>query len=368
MLKSLKYIVNKSASSPIYLIHYVTSRCNAKCPHCFVPINDPEMAKTELSTKEIGKITQGFSGDILNVNLTGGEPFLRDDIVDIVRLYRNNANVLSFLIATNGFFTDKILESAKKILAIDKNIRLTINLSVDHIGTRHDELRGLTGLYNRTLSVYRDLSSMNTGGRLSRQINLTIQRENQDDLEEIINHLVFTEKVTNLSLSLVRGNSNDRTASTVNGENYFNGNKLLNEYASKGYIEGFEGGYLSLLNAKNQISRRVIEKTIKDRKFISTCFAGLLSGVLYSNGDVYPCELYAERIGNIRDVDYNFKALWDSTKAKEIRQRIVTDKCFCTHECFWTTNILYNARYAPELLCRFLASGIRKKGKRIKYG
>jgi len=359
MLKLFKYIVYKNVSSPIYLIHFVTSRCNANCPHCFISINQNNKINNDLTLEEIEKITQSFSSDIFNVNLTGGEPFLRDDLSQIVKLYRKNAEVKSFLIATNGFFVERIIEAIKTILYENKDIKLTISLSLDQIGDKYDKLRGLKGLYNRVIALYKQLSVLDPK-RLSVQTNLTIQQDNHEDVEYILDHLIFAEKIRNFNATLIRGDSKNKMASAINYDNYFKINRLINKYLALGYMSGFENSYLRLLNAKNQISRRLIEKTVKNKRFISTCFAGSLTAVLYPNGDIYPCELSKEKIGNIRDFNYNFKSLWTCSKAYNIRKKIIMDKCFCTHECNWTINILFNPRYLLELIIRFIINNFKK--------
>ncbi|MFC1807302.1 radical SAM/SPASM domain-containing protein [Candidatus Omnitrophota bacterium] len=368
MLKLSKYILHKKTSSPIYLIHFVTSLCNARCPHCFISgdsyAND---TSNELTIAEIEKVTKAFSRDLVNVNLTGGEPFIRDDLPQIVDLYVRNAGIRSFLIATNGFFLDKILENLNEILLKNKDVKLTISLSLDHIGERHDQIRGVSGLYVRVIALYRKLILLNPK-RLLVQINLTLQRDNYKDIENIFNHLVFREKIKNLSVTLTRGKTSQKDAALIDVDAYFKLSKLLDDNLKQGNINGFQSWYYAILNAKNQISRRVIGKIIRQNRFISPCYAGSLLGVLYPNGDVYPCELYKEEIGNVREFDYNFSSLWNSKRAKDIRRDVAVNKCFCTHECSWTTNILFNPRYFPELAIKLINLESRKIVRRFLNG
>ena len=62
------------------------------------------------------------------------------------------------------------------------------------------------------------------------------------------------------------------------------------------------------------------------------------------------CELRDDKLGNIREFDYDFRKLWLSEKAKAISEDVIKNKCFCTHECFMSTNILFNAGLYPNLL------------------
>jgi len=64
---------------------------------------------------------------------------------------------------------------------------------------------------------------------------------------------------------------------------------------------------------------------------------------MFANGDVLACELHEDMIlGNVRDYDYDFKKIWNSDKGEAARRWIRDEKCFCTYECQYTVNILFN--------------------------
>ncbi|MFH1076919.1 MAG: SPASM domain-containing protein, partial [Pseudomonadota bacterium] len=83
------------------------------------------------------------------------------------------------------------------------------------------------------------------------------------------------------------------------------------------------------------------------------CRAGDISCIMTEAGDLYPCEILDKKIGNIRDVDYNFKKLWYSERARGIRRFIKDTNCYCTYECAITTNILFNM---SQLIKMFMAT------------
>ena len=93
-------------------------------------------------------------------------------------------------------------------------------------------------------------------------------------------------------------------------------------------------------------------KTYEENKYTTPCYAGNLSGVMYPEGDVYPCEILddSHKIGNIRDFNLDFKKLWLSQKAKKEVDFIRKTKCFCTHECFNSVNILFNPKNYLEII------------------
>ena len=90
---------------------------------------------------------------------------------------------------------------------------------------------------------------------------------------------------------------------------------------------------------------------MKKKEYQTPCYSANLSGLMYPEGQVYPCEILddSHKIGNIRDFKLNFKDLWLSQKAKEEVNFIRKTKCFCTHECFNAANIVFNSKYYPRL-------------------
>jgi hypothetical protein len=87
---------------------------------------------------------------------------------------------------------------------------------------------------------------------------------------------------------------------------------------------------------------------------------------MFANGDILPCELLIDRkLGNVRDVNYDFKKIWYSQKADETRKFIRDTKCFCTYECFLTVNILFNPRMMPKILKEWGSLKMRKAARAL---
>ena len=109
-------------SEPVGLIHFLTRRCNARCSFCFIDFDDAvsQNKKNEMSIEQIAKMTSTLGKSLQHVNLTGGEPFLRDDIYDIMKAYFDNANVNSILI--NSSFLS-IFENIHSNLSLTHEIK-----------------------------------------------------------------------------------------------------------------------------------------------------------------------------------------------------------------------------------------------------
>lgn len=361
MFRLAKYVVSKHVTSPVYLIHFITNRCNAQCPHCFLPMEGERFALSrDLSIDELERVTQSFGPDLFNVNLTGGEPCLRDDLGEIISLYARNTRARSFLLATNGYFVDRIVRTATEAVRRHKDISLVVSLSVDHIGSRHDQLRKVAGLYHNVMETYRRLQELK-GARVSTQIVVTLQHGNYQDIEAILRHLVEVEQITNLGVALTRGKASSGASGGIDDGAYRRANAMIEANLHRGALAGFTAPYLRILNAKNDIQRRMIERTLSGNAYIAPCYAGALTGVLCADGDVYPCELYDAKLGNVRDSQYDFSSIWAGEEARRIRQLIRAEKCFCTHECNWTTNILFNPRFLLPLTARVIAQSLCRK-------
>ena len=157
----------------------------------------------------------------------------------------------------------------------------------------------------------------------------------------------------NISINLVRGDPKQKVNLDLDLKLYQEAVKyrdsLFYEKKMSGHAK-FKGNRLA--TAGRILLNELVYKTYESNKYSTPCYAGNLSGVMYPEGNVYPCEILDEshKIGNIRDYDLDFKKLWLSNKAKKEIEFVRKTKCFCTHECFNIVNILFNPKYYPRVL------------------
>jgi len=336
---------------PIYFVFFITDRCTANCRHCLR--GGFLSQKEELSLDEIEKISLGM-GDLLFFLPTGGEPFLRNDYAEIVKLFFVNNKARNVGSATNGSLTDKIVDTVIKVLKTCKGIDYAVDISIDDIGTRHDEIRREKNLFERAVYTYRELEKVRKiYPKFNLNIGITISSYNQDNLDEIYKFLVSDLKVKNINQLLVRGDAKEAVAKNVDIDKYARFSKKLENI--NGNLTGYKGYvFADFVNAMRIYRRRVIEKTVRENKWQLPCLAANLGAVMLSNGDVYPCELLEKKIGNIRDVNFNFKELWFNKEAHEIRKFIKETKCFCTYECFLTLNTFFSLKTLPKVFQEWL--------------
>ena len=117
-------------------------------------------------------------------------------------------------------------------------------------------------------------------------------------------------------------------------------------------IYRFKGARLKA--AQDILQRRLIHETLIQKRQLIPCYAGRLNLVLTESGDVYPCESFTMNIGNVKNYGYNLKSLLKTEQAKKIIHSIQNNNCYCTHECYFMTNILFNPRMYPLLLKEYI--------------
>ena len=346
-------------SGPISLVHFITKNCNARCTHCFIDFDDPRTFANELSLEEIDRLTRTVGWQLRNVNLTGGEPFLRKDIFDIAKSYLTNTRIRSVYITTNGYYTERTADFLERYLSAgyDRDHTLFFSVSVDDFPAAHDDNRRVKGLFGRAIETLR-LVGRHRDRRIYGNVNLTVIPANYRHIGEIYDYLVAEEGVRSFTTTIMREEGVARIDAGLRSEldvAYRALNARVKRDLLAGRLLGFDGTALGdLVDAKNLVMREQIEETFKTGRFISTCYAGEVFLVLDANGDVRPCEVLPDVIGNVRDADYDLGAVWRSAAAHRTRRFIVDSDCHCTYECAWSLNTLVDTRYYPRVLANFV--------------
>lgn len=177
-----------------------TDRCNLTCMHCWI---NPSFAHdrftptkrqdSELTPDEIENIVkQSIALGLKSIKLTGGEPFLRSDIYDIIKILKKYK--LYVHIEANGTLIDKAGLRFLKALRVDR-----LSISVDSPTPEvHDNIRGIKGAFERTKWLLESL----TTSRISREIIMSLLKENIDDIEDLIT-FAKKMKVNNIKLNMI---------------------------------------------------------------------------------------------------------------------------------------------------------------------
>ena len=341
-------------SEPVSLVHFVTNRCNARCSFCFIDFDNPNIFENELTLDEIDLLTKSLGKLLLNVNLTGGEPFARKDLVDIAKLYIKNSSIISIYITTNGSLPDRVSNFIDEIHSFNKKIELGFQISIDDFPENHNKIRKIDNLFEKSLETYNLVKNKNFSN-VNSHVAITVSKENCDNVENIYNFLFNDQKIKNLSCILVRDEGIYKTAEEdklkiLKAYNFLN-NKIISDQ-KKFLIKNHNNKSIlgKIHSNKDLISYKLTSSIAKTNKYVSPCHASSLFGVISAKGDVYPCEILKnKRIGNLRDYNMNFKKLWSNETNKKNVDYILKTKCFCTYECALSFNILGNWRYYPKL-------------------
>jgi MoaA/NifB/PqqE/SkfB family radical SAM enzyme len=341
---------------PIHLTFFVTRRCNSRCPFCFYLKSDnvPGGTPSELSLPEIEKISSSL-GRLLWLAFSGGEIFLRDDLVKIAgTFYRNNKPAI-MLFPTNGLLPEVIRERMETIVHSCPRSIVALKLSLDGLGDAHDALRKTPGSFARTMQTYEAVSGMiDRYPNFELGINTVFCSENQDVMDEIIDYVGGLKNVKTHTISLIRGNLSDKHYAGVDMNKYHDAVLKLEKNLQEGRsaVYRFRGGRIKA--AQDILQRRLIDRTAREHRRIIPCYAGRLNLVLSEAGEVFPCELLKDSLGNVRDHGYDIRKVGNSKRARGVIASIMNDRCYCTHECYFMTNILFNPRLYASLMKEYV--------------
>jgi radical SAM protein with 4Fe4S-binding SPASM domain len=341
--------------NPIQLTFFVTRRCNANCPFCFyLAGNGGKAGGAELTLDEIEKVSASL-GKLMWLSLSGGELFLRSDISEIVKIFYKQNRPAIILLSTNGLMPDDIREKTEEILRYCKKSTVVVKLSIDGPEELNDSLRGVAGAYKKTVATYRALEKLIPAyPNLELGINTVFCSKNQKIMNEIVENVKGLNGKRTHTVSLIRGDVFDESLKDVDPDLYRKTIESLDTNLKQGRLGMYSFSGAKLKAAQDILQRRFIYKTMLERKRTSDCYAGRLALVITENGDIYPCETFSMKIGNVRESGYDLKKLMKTKRAKEIAESIENRECWCTHECYHMMNIFFNPRMYPALLKEYL--------------
>jgi radical SAM protein with 4Fe4S-binding SPASM domain len=307
-----------------------------------------------LSLDEIEKISSSL-GKLLWLAFSGGEIFLRSDIVEITKIFYERNRPAIILFPTNGLLADVIKEKIGEILDHCRKSTIVVKLSLEGLEDLHDTVRDMKGSFQKTMQTYRALRELlDIHPHFDLGINTVFSSSNQDHMDELIDFVSGLEGIRTHTVSLIRGTVSDRELKDIDSEKY---HKTINRLASnlKQKISGtynFKGAKLKA--AQDILQRRLIYNTLKQKKQLIPCYAGRLNLVLTETGEVYPCESFTMGMGNVRDNNYDIRRILKNDKAQKYLRSIQDKDCYCTHECYFMTNILFNPTIYPALLKEYM--------------
>lgn len=317
-------------ATPPFLILFINSICNLTCEHCFYWRNLNQ--RNDLTMEEIFALARDV-GRIENLNLSGGEPFLRAEFAEICRFFIQNNGVEQIYVPTNGYFTERIIKALKSIFQ-EKSLKLFVcELSIDGMPEYHDRFRGNPKSFAKLLETYEALAELQASEpRLRIHSISTVTSENLEQIKSLTTYLYERcPTMDHHNLALIRGDRKNPSLVIPDLVAY----DQLYQYARRLWAPREEKRYGSLVEPMLQWAKT---KTAQQQAQVVPCRAGILSGVVYANGDVSFCETHPP-IGNLRQA--SFRELWHSAQAEDLRRRVHAKECWCTNEVFMWPSINY---------------------------
>ena len=330
----------------------MTTRCDEKCIHCFYWDELNPKPNRDFTLAEFDR-TLGSMGEIFNLFIGGGEPFLRTDLAEIIRTAHERNQVANVYVPTNAQHTARVVETLESVLGHAPGLRFHLNLSIDHVDElEHDRIRGRKGAYRRLLETARAIQPFRRKHpNLILHTLTTVMKDNQEDILRIHEELKRQFDPDGTSYNYCRGNPLDPEQTEIDPAIYRELADRVEQDRVAGHIR--QSAFGSMNHSLDDQVRESVERTVLQKRAQFSCVSGRLACVIYSNGDVTECETKNSLIGNLRDANYDFPALWFSERAKQISKE-AADGCFCTHECGHYASTIYS----PVLLAKVAGRAI----------
>lgn len=322
-----------------YLIFYVTNRCNFRCKFCFYGAEiEKGLKPNELTLDEIRQLATKL-GPLLQLSLTGGEPFLRKEFTEITRIFLDHTGARYVTIPTNGSLTERTIRYLEELLPQYQNTYIRLSISIEGIEERHDVLRDMPGSFESIRQTYGELVSLRRKyGNLVIDANSVLTTHSEETLLDTLKYLDREFEFDNLSVTLARGQVSDPQLKQVSKERYIE----INEFLESTKRRKEKRLLYPVWRGVRDVSRENLIRTVFHDEFVTPCVAGRKLVVVSETGDVYPCEILDRKMGNLRDFDFDLHALLGMRDNQGLVEWIVDSKCKCSFECALAANVVWN--------------------------
>ena len=334
------YAPRDKPGTPPFLILFINSTCNQTCEHCFYWRNLNR--RDDLTVDEIRGLSESL-GPIDNLNLSGGEPFIRKEFGEICRTFIQNNGVREIYVPTNGTMLDRTVASLEEVLK-DPTLELfAVEFSLDGLQPYHDRFRGMKGAFEKSMATYDALAALQRRDpRLRLHAISTATGENLGEVRRLTSYLYERcPAMDHHNLAIIRGERKNPSLQGPALAEY----AALYDHVKRLWAPRERERYGSSVEPLLQWAKM---RTAEEQRQVIPCQAGMLTGVVYSNGDVSVCENHPP-IGNLREK--SFPEIWHSAEARALREQIAARACYCTNEIFLWSSFTYR----PAQLIKVMA-------------
>jgi MoaA/NifB/PqqE/SkfB family radical SAM enzyme len=274
--------------------------------------------------------------------ISGGEPFLRSDLVEVIESFYHISSVRTLFIPTNGSLPTRIINTVRDMLSRMPDLQLTLMLSLEGLNDEHDRIHGQVGAFESVVETIRHLVPIRAHQQLKQRpplavlLNSVVSNRNLDKILPLMRYARQYLPVNAHTFSPMRGRGPAEDWDAPSPEEF---EKLTR--AAQPYFEAYLGREPAALKAT--LDRYALWlQLIRGEGLPYQCQAGNYIGVIEPDGGVRLCEL-TPLIGNLRESDFDFDQVWFSTKAEQMREQI--QGCSCTHACFINASLKFYATH-----------------------
>ncbi|MEI6208488.1 MAG: radical SAM protein [Desulfuromonadales bacterium] len=292
----------------------ITHRCICKCGMCNIWKIAPQVADLDLSVWQ-GLLASPELRSLKELDLTGGEPFLRNDLGELLQYIcnlqpTNFPELRTLAITTNGILTDRVLECTRKIIGPlrDRGIDLVLACGMDAAGEVHDRIRNFPGARNRLQQTFAGLQSLRKEyPNLVLGIKTTIVPLNAHELSHIADYAAKNELFTIISPCIITPNR------------FGNSDREVDLRFSPDDIAAIIHFYESPQFAWSG-HREALLGYLKSGTMNKPCSAGFNTLFIRHNGDVFSCPVLPVSLGNIKEQALG--ELFRSATADQFRKKV----------------------------------------------
>ena len=330
---------------------FVTSTCNSLCRTCFYW--DELNQGRDLTFEQIERLSRS-SPPFHKLWISGGEPFLRKELAEIIELFYKDNGMRHVNLPTNGLLPQKLDTVITQLLERCPELTVDLNFSLDGLANTHDAIRGVPKNFEKTMATLEMAAAKWKGvHRLRRNVVSCITSENYRELVELGLKLMREADVDGHYCEIVRGHPMDAALKRIPRDELASLHRRLlwfhQQYADRLFAD--------LPSPARQLARLYYLGHLKfhfdlheqnhysDKAWPMPCTAGQTTVVIDHDGRFRACELRPP-LGNLQDFDFDLSAALHSPQMRQEIADIPGARCWCTHSCW----IHSSAKFSPRVL------------------
>lgn len=321
---------------PLNITLSPSPKCNSRCLTCNIWMK----RENELTLEEWDNVLGSLGKAPYWFTISGGEPLMYPHVVELAQLVYERCKPGVINIPTNAILPI-IPDRVERIAKACPESQLIINLSLDGVGAKHDYIRGIPGNFAKfeerlaqLLALRKTLKNLTVG---IHSVVSVFSVGHLDELMAYADRSGADQFITEIAEPRVELDTVGLPI-TPKPEDYSKAiDRLIDYVESKQF-----SGVARITEAIRVEYYKLVKRILEEKDQVIDCYAGWVSAQIYADGSVWPCCVRADKIGNLRDYNYDFKEIWFGDKIKEVRRSIAAKECHCPLANASYTNILHD--------------------------